>query len=265
VGVPRALVGTARPFRYNDLDGLAAIVRECGGELAAVVMESTRGAEPAPGFLEGVRELAHGCGAKLVFDEISAGFRLTTGGAHLLYGVTPDMAVFSKAMGNGYPISAVIGTAETMDAARYCFLSSTNWTERTGPAAALATIRKFRALDAARKLVALGRRVQDGLSALAAKHGLDVEVGGMTPMTHFAFKTGDNHVMKALYVQEMLDRDILASNLCYVMHAHTEDDVDAYLAATDEAFGVLAAAHAAGDAAARLRGKPSVAGFKRMA
>ncbi|WP_029896942.1 aminotransferase class III-fold pyridoxal phosphate-dependent enzyme [Desulfohalovibrio reitneri] len=265
LGVPAALAGTAHPFAYNDLEALAAIVEQHGANLAAVVMEPTRGAEPAPGFLPGVRELADSCGAVLILDEISAGFRLTTGGAHLLYGLTPDMAVFSKALGNGYPISAVIGRGEVMDAARYCFISSTNWTERTGPAAALATIGKFRRMDAASHLMRLGQAVQEGLRELAAKHGLPMDVGGMKPMTHFSFKDGDPHALKALFVQEMLDRDILASTLCYMMHAHTMDDVGAYLQAADEALAVVAEARAAGDAEGRLRGASSVAGFKRMA
>ena len=135
-----------------------------GRDLAAVVMEPIRDLPAEPGFIEGVRELVDRAGALLVMDEISAGFRMNTGGAHLvLHPVTPDMAVFSKALGNGYPIAAIIGTTSVMQAAQSTFISSTNWTERVGPAAAVAVIKKYRALDVSRRLVALGERVQAGM------------------------------------------------------------------------------------------------------
>jgi len=116
--VPSKLAGTALPFAYNDLDGVAAIVRERGQDLAAVVMEPTRSVDPNPGFLEGVRQLCDRSGAVLVFDEITAGWRLALGGAHLRYGVEPDVAVFAKALGNGHPMAAIIGRARVMEAAQ---------------------------------------------------------------------------------------------------------------------------------------------------
>jgi len=152
-GVPRALAGTAIPFTYNDLAGLEKALAAAGDGLAAIVMEPIRAIEPAPGFLERVRDEAHRRQALLVFDEVSAGFRLNTGGAHLTLGVDPDIAVFAKAIGNGYPMAAVIGTGDAMQAAQGTFVSSTNWTERTGPAAALATLAKHRRLDVGPRLV----------------------------------------------------------------------------------------------------------------
>ena len=140
-GVPKGLVGTAFPFRYNHLGELEEIVAAHGKELAAVVMEPIRDLDPEPGFIEGVRALADEAKAVLIMDEISAGFRLTTGGAHLVvHKIVPDIAVFSKALGNGYPIAAVIGKANPMEAAQNSFISSTCWTERIGPTAAIATI-----------------------------------------------------------------------------------------------------------------------------
>ncbi|MGH9345269.1 MAG: aminotransferase class III-fold pyridoxal phosphate-dependent enzyme, partial [Terriglobia bacterium] len=151
-GVPTCLAGTAAPFHYNRLDQLQNIVSESPRELAAIVMEPIRSQEPAPGFLESVRGLADECGAVLIFDEVTAGFRLNTGGAHLRYGVTPDIAVFAKAISNGYPMAAVIGKGSVMQAAQESFISSTYWTERIGPAAALATIRKHRRCDVSKQL-----------------------------------------------------------------------------------------------------------------
>src|SRR5690606_15159947 len=177
-GVPRGLHGTMLPFQYNRPEELRAIVRE-HGKLAAILMEPVRNHMPDPGSLEEVRELATAAGAVLIFDEITSAFRLNTGGAHLTFSVTPDVAVLAKGMSNGYPMGAIIGTREVMEAAQTSFISSTYWTERIGPAAAMATIRKHRAANAAAHLVAIGKRVQDGWSAAASAQGLPVEVGGI--------------------------------------------------------------------------------------
>ena len=142
LGVPRGLIATALPFRYNHLEDLNAIVAKHESELAAIVMEPIRDQAPPPGFLEGVRKTASAIGAVLIIDEVSAGFRLITGGAHLRFNLEPDMAVFAKAISNGYPMAAIIGRSAVMEAAQNTFISSTYWTERIGPVAALATIRK---------------------------------------------------------------------------------------------------------------------------
>lgn len=263
-GVPEGLRGTALPFRYNDAGALEKIVSERGHELAAIVMEPIRSVEPEPGFLENVRKLADSCGAALIVDEVSAGLRMNTGGAHLLYGLEPDMAVFAKALGNGYPMAAVIGNSSVMQAAQKTFISSTNWTERIGPCAALATLKKHRELDAGKKLVSLGRAVQKGWLELAVRHGLELKVGGIAPLSHFSFETEQPQEVKAYFVQLMLARGFLASTLFYAMYAHTDENVSAYLVAADEAFGEIAAALAEGRVADRLRGEPAAVGFGRL-
>lgn len=264
-GVPRGLAGTALPFRYNHPEELEAIVAAHAEDLAAIVLEPIRSAWPEPGFLEKVRQLADRAGAVLVVDEISSGFRLNTGGAHLALGLVPDVAVLSKALGNGYPIAAIIGKGGVMEAAQTTFISSTNWTERIGPAAALATIRKHRRHDASRHLVAIGREVQEGWVRLAAGHDLALHTSGIYPLSHFSFEHPEALALKAYFVQLMLERGFLASNLFYSMFPHTSDHVKAYLAAVDEAFGLLAEAVAKGDLKKRLRGGPATAGFARLA
>lgn len=263
-GVPKALAGTAFPFRYNQLDELDTIIREHGRSLAAIIMEPIRSTQPAPGFLDGVRQRADATGAVLVVDEVSSGFRLTTGGAHLTLDYTPDIAVFSKAMGNGYPIAAVIGTASVMAAAERSFISSTMWTERIGPVAAIATIQKHRATSAADHLMAIGREVQDGWRAIAARHGVAIEVGGIPPLSHFSFTHPDAQALKALFITRMLDRGFLASLSFYAMLAHTRVHVRAYLDAADAVFAVLADAIRSGDVLARIGNRPAVAGFGRL-
>lgn len=264
-GVPKGLSGTAFPFRYNQLQELHDIIGRCGDELAAIIMEPIRNHEPEPGFLEGVRAAADKTGAVFIIDEISAGFRLTTGGAHLVLtkGV-PDIAVFSKALGNGYPIAAVIGKGEVMASAQKSFISSTYWTERIGPAAAIATIQKHRKVNASKHLIALGREVQEGWQRSAEKHGLPLKISGMKPMGHFDFEDSAAREMKAYFIQLMLDRGFLASNLFYAMYAHTSEHVEAYLKAVDESFKEISRALSGGEIEKHLRGMPSATGFKRL-
>ena len=264
-GVPKGLQGTALPFHYNDLDALQGIVRKNKNELAAIVMEPIRNFEPEPGFFPGIAALAKENNIVLILDEISSGFRLNTGGAHLILGITPDMAVFSKALGNGYPISAIIGKSEVMEAAQRTFISSTNWTESVGPAAALAMIKKHRKIDAGKHLVAIGEKVQQGLSALAKKRGLGLDMFGIPPLTHFSFQKENAHEIKALFVQLMMAQGFLASNLFYSMYAHSMKNVEDYLHAADLAFVEIVDALGKDKVKEKLIGQPAVAGFKRLA
>jgi len=175
-GVPRGLTGTALPFRYNHLEELGKIIQENGKDIAAIVMEPIRDHKPENGFLEGVREIADKSGAVLIIDEISAGLRMNSGGAHLVLGVEPDIAVFSKALGNGYPIAAIIGKSKVMETAQRTFISSTYWTERIGPTAALSTLRKHQRLNAGIHLMEIGQLVQDGWKGVAAKNNLELRL-----------------------------------------------------------------------------------------
>jgi len=264
VGVPRALKGTTWVFRYNDLGSLQEVVSKNRNKIAAIVMEPVRSDQPLPGFLEGVRRLAGEAGAIFIIDEISAGFRMNCGGAHLLYGIKPDIAVFSKALGNGYPVAAIIGRASVMESAQKSFISSTMWTERIGPVAALATIKKFREVKAHERLMEIGRLVQDGWERASLRHGLPVKVSGIYPLSHFIFDDQEQPVMTAFFVQEMLMKGFLASNSFYSMFAHTKEHVTAYLTAADEVFGRIKQLKGAGGLRAALKGEPSASGFKRI-
>lgn len=265
-GVPRGLAGTTLPFRYNHLEDLEAIATKVSGKLAAIVMEPIRSELPQPGFIEGVRKIADKCGAVLVMDEISAGLRYCTGGAHLvLHSVQPDIAVFSKALANGYAMAAVIGRKGVMEAAQKTFISSTNWTERVGPTAAIATLKKHQREKAHEQFLRHGKKIMQNWQSIGEKYGFAIHTGGMEAMGHFSFDAPDFLSYKAYFVQLMLEKGILASNLCYLMLAHTDDDIDFYLESCDAAFAKMAEARDKGDLAARLRGKPATAGFKRIA
>ena len=264
-GVPRILAGTALPFRYNHIEELEVIVEQHKNEIAAIVMEPIRSDKPEEGFLRKVRDIADVEGVLLIFDEISAGFRMNTAGAHMVLACTPDMAVFSKAMGNGYPIGAIIGKSAIMEAAQNTFISSTMWTERIGPTAAIATIKKHRAVDAGSHLMMIGNFIQDGWRALALKNGLVIDVGGIPPLSHFIFRYANNLAMKALFVQFMLERNFLASTLFYAMYAHQAEHVEKYLTAVDEAFTTISELNHTGNIEKSLKGLPANTGFKRLA
>lgn len=264
VGVPRALKGTALTFRYNDLNNLREVITPCKNEIAAIVMEPIRNIEPMPGFLSGVRDIAHEIGAVFIFDEISSAFRMNAGGAHLRFQIAPDMAVFSKSLGNGYPIAAIIGISDVMDAAQKTFISSTMWTERIGPVAALETIRKFEQRSVASRLMELGQQVQEGWRRAARAAGLRIHISGIYPLSHFSFEDSEHAVMKAFLVQEMLDRKFLASNLFYPMFSHTDKHVAKYLEDMGDVFLCLSRLKASGRLKNALRGQPASVGFKRL-
>jgi len=264
-GVPSKLAGTALPFAYNDLDGLAAVVRNAGRDLAAVVMEPTRSVDPQPGFLEGVRELCDRAGAVLVFDEITAGWRLALGGAHLRYGVQPDVAVFAKAISNGHPMAAIVGRSGVMEAAQESFISSTYWTEGVGPAAALATIRKMERVDVPGHVRAMGTRLRDGLRKIAARHAVPLKLAGHPAITTIDFDHPDALALQTLLTVRMLDHGILAGSGFYATLAHTEEHVDMYLAAAHDVFAELAEAIRDGDVARRIGGPVRHSGFRRLA
>lgn len=263
-GVPRGLRGTACPFHYNRLAELKAIVDAHHGELAAIVMEPVRSEPPLPGFLEGIRDLAGEIGAVLIFDEVTTGFRLTDGGVHKLLGVNPDIAVFAKAMANGYPMAAIVGTPAVMEAAQSTFISSTNWTERIGPAAALATIRKHRREHVAEHLVRIGELTMAGWKRAAADAGLKVHVEGLPSLAHFAFDYPDELALTTLFTQEMLQRGYLAYNQFKPSFAHQPAHVEAYMAAVASSFAIIADAVRVGDAASRVHGPLAQRGFYRL-
>jgi glutamate-1-semialdehyde aminotransferase/spore coat polysaccharide biosynthesis protein SpsF (cytidylyltransferase family) len=263
-GVPRELIGTALPFRYNNLEELYTVITDHRDNLAAIVMEPIRDQEPAPGFLEEVRELASKIGAVLVFDEITAGFRLTNGGAHLQYGQPPDIAVFAKAMSNGYPMAAIIGNEMVMQSAQDTFISSTYWTERIGPTAALATIRKHRQYGVHNHLTHMGTLVQDGWLRAAEQTGLHLHVGGIKPLSHFSFADEQAQVARTLFTQLMLEKSFLAGSSFYATFAHQEQHIQRYLEAVTEVFSRIAHFLEQGTLQEQLKGPLAHSGFHRL-
>ncbi len=263
-GVPRGLKGTAIPFKYNDTKTFLKLLKRYKKELAAVVMEPIRNHYPKKSFLETIQREAKKAGIVLIIDEVSAGFRLANGGAHLKLGLEPDIAVFSKALGNGFPIAAIIGKREVMQAAQSSFISSTMWTERVGFVSALAMIKKFIQKGVAKHICQMANDVQKGWLRLANKHKLIIEVSGIPPFGHFDFKYKEPLVLKTLFSQFMLDKGFLASNVYYGSFAHKEEHLKKYLQACDEAFALIKKAVDSDNPKKYLKGPVSQTGFKRL-
>lgn len=262
-GVPRTLQGSAVTFAFNDLAGLREIMS--GGDVGVIIMEVERSSAPAPGFLEAVRNLATENGAVLVFDESTSGFRRTLGGHHLTIGIDPDMAVFGKTLGNGYAITAVIGRDEVMDVARDLFLSSTFWTERIGPSAALAAIAAMEEDEAPARIDALGRTYRHLLSQAAESAGVPIGFSGLPALTAVSISTiPEQTLFKTYVVSEMLAQGYLAGPTLYAVTPH-ENHLERYV---DVMAGILDKLSELGNSGARSAlGDQRIAtgGFARLA
>jgi len=242
IGVPRALAGTVLPFPYGDLAALGQLFDDHKGQVAAVIMEPLRSVVPAAGYLEGIRKLCGEHGAVLIFDEVTSGFRLSVGGVQDYLGVTPDMAVFAKAISNGYPMAAVVGRRDVMEPAGRMFISSTYWSDTIGLRAALTTIHELKRREVPSGLQRLGSQLQQRLNAVAAETGLAVRCGGLSIHPSLQFETDDAMLkskLATLYIQEMAKRGCHGYASFYLNAAQGEPEVEQTVAAARQVFALL--------------------------
>ena len=261
-GVPQNLKGTVLPFNYNDIDGLTNLIAQ--NNIGVIMMEVSRSVGPQDGFLQKVRDLATQNGIVLMFDECTSGFRQTFGGLHKMYGVDPDMAMFGKALGNGYAITAIIGRPEIMEAAQTTFISSTFWTERIGPTAALATLDVMSRTESWSQITKTGEAITQRWCDLAKKHELKITTGGLPSLTNFTFESPNALAYKTLITQEMLGQGFLASNSVYVCTEHTQDVVDEYFTLLNPIFRTIRQCEDGKDVMSLLNGPICDSGFKRL-
>lgn len=262
LGVPDKLSGSVHPFRYNDFDTLKALVDE--KNIGVIKMEPMRSEAPAEGFLKQVRNLASQRGIVLVFDECTSGFRQNFGGLHLKFEVEPDMAVFGKALGNGYAVTAVLGKREIMEVAQSTFISSTFWTERIGSVAALATLDAMQDEKPWLDIIATGKTIMDGWQKLSSKYDLPLSTKGLPSLAAFNFNSPNNLSYKTLITQNMLEQGFLAANSVYVCSAHTKKDVSTYFDALEPIFALIQECEQGRDVMAELKGPICHAGFSRL-
>ncbi|MDP3443065.1 MAG: aminotransferase class III-fold pyridoxal phosphate-dependent enzyme, partial [Ignavibacteria bacterium] len=263
-GVPKGLKNTIFPFNYNNIDELEEIVQTHLNEIGVIIMEPQRDEEPNPGFLEHVREIANSINAVLIFDEVTSAFRINYGGIHLVYNVSPDIAVFGKALGNGFPIAAIIGTRKIMEHAQNSFISSTFWTERIGFVAALATLKKMGTECVQEKMVYFGTRIKNGWEQLARKHNLNIKIDGIITQLHIHFNYKDQLAIDTLLTQEMLLKGYLAGTQIYVTYAYTDSIIDKYLLDLDFALVKIKVAIDSGKIQDYLLNEQRNPNFKRL-
>ncbi len=243
-GVPAAVRALTHPFRYNELSSLEQLLAEHPGEFAAVIMEPTNFEPPVPGFLPGVKDLARQHGALLIFDEICSGFHLGLGGAQKLLGVTPDLSCFGKAMGNGFPISCIVGRADVMVVFDEIFFSFTFAGEVASMAAAMKVLDILENTDALAMMEANGRILQDGFNTLAKEAGLSGRLKATAHPTWSLLKFhdgdgNDSQLLRSLLQQEAVKRGILLLATHNLTAAHDLTDIHQTLEAYAEVFKTL--------------------------
>ena len=263
-GVPKGLKGTSYPFRYNNIDDLKKIIIKNKNNVAAIIMEPMRNFIPKNNFLKKIKSIAKKNKIVLIFDEITSGFRLCPGGAHKVLKVNPDMAVFGKALGNGYPISCIIGKKSVMSHFENSFISSTAWTERTGAVAANATIKKYISKKVHLKINKFGGIIKKKLKSISAKYNLPINLFGYNSIVVFVFKHKEQNILKALFIQYMLEQKILASNIVFLNNAHTKEDLKKYFTAIDKVFKKISRFKDTKQMKSHLIGEPSRSNFSRL-
>lgn len=261
-GVPQNLRGTVFPFNYNNFAELETLVNT--QDIGVIKMEVVRNKGPEDNFLQKVRKLATDRGIVLIFDECTSGFRQTFGGLHKMYDVEPDMAMFGKALGNGYGITATIGRREIMEAAQSTFISSTFWTERIGPTAALKTLEVMERLQSWDTITQTGLQIRQSWQTLADKHGLNIDHWGLPALTGFTFQSPNALAYKTLITQEMLAKGYLAGNSVYVCTEHTPEVVNGFFEALDPVFALIKECEEGRDVMNLLNGPVCHGGFKRL-
>ncbi len=234
IGVPDTLANTVFPFHYNNYEELETLVKN--NNIGTIKMEVTRNEEPKDDFLQKVRKLADKNNIVLIFDECTSGFRETFGGMHIKYGVEPDIAMFGKALGNGYAITAVLGKQDVMDAAQSTFISSTFWTERIGPTAALKTLEVMEKNESWKTISDTGLSVAKKWKELSSKYEIEIKVFGISAIPIFYFDSPHKLEYKTFLTQEMLKKGFLANTSFYASTAHTNDIVEEYFHALEPIF-----------------------------
>lgn len=261
-GVPAALKGLTVTFQYRDLAALRSIISE--SRPAAVVMEVSRTFEPDLEFLQGVRELTKQNSIVLIFDECTSGFRETFGGLHKKYGIEPDILVLAKAIGNGYALSAVQGRREVMEYGQESFISSTFWTERIGPTAALATLAVMEQTKSWKTISEMGKKIKDVWRELARANDLEIQVSGLDALASFSFASSNHFKYKTLITQEMLKKGILAATSVYVCTDHGEDELARYAEELSGVFALIRECKDGRDIDSLLEGPVCHSGFNRL-
>ena len=243
-GVPSSVRELTHRVSFNDIDAVRKLLENYHGNVAALIMEPMNAVEPYKGYFEELKILLHSYGALLIFDEVITGFRYSEGGAQQLFGVIPDLSSFGKSMGNGMPISAVVGRTDIMHEMEEIFFSSTFGGETLSLAAAIATIDKIRRENVIDRIWDTGSKVADAVRSKIDEHGLSgvINLVGKAPWTILQFLNHPNasgDALKTLFLREMLANGVLllgSNNICF---AHDSRDITHIEKAYSAAFKLI--------------------------
>ncbi len=236
-GVPRSLSKTALPFNMEDIDAFEKLIKKNQKDLAAIIIEPCRADYPSKELLIQIQSICNKYGIILIFDEITSGFRLFPGGAHLLHKeIKPDIAIFAKSISNGYPFATIIGSKKIMQSGSETFISSTSWTERIGSVAAKATIEKYIKHSVHKKIIKTGDSLKKIWHNSGHKYSLDLQVSGLPSLPSFSFNNKDNLLMMSYYTARMLDFNILGFRQFKPSFSHNKNHLNEYKKAVDIIF-----------------------------
>ncbi len=266
-GVPESAIKLVFEFKYNDLDSLQRIFENHPGDIAAVILEPVAMYAPENGFLESVASLAKKNGALLIFDEIITGFRLSLGGAQSYFSVTPDLSAFGKAMANGYPISALVGKKEIMDAVQdKVFLSSTFGGDLLGITAAIKTINILKEKKVNEHILTLGKQLKDGINEAIKNNRMEAICEGMHHKTFLLFRDMEGvpaKMIEAIFRQECLSRGAFLGYGHFISLSHTTEDIQRSTDLATEVFAIIREALDRGQISNLLKGDLPQDVFKR--
>tara|TARA_B100000795_G_C22791086_1_gene436968 strand:- start:477 stop:1190 length:714 start_codon:yes stop_codon:yes gene_type:complete len=233
-------------------------------KIGTVKMEVSRNQMPQNNFLKKIRDICTKNGIVLIFDECSSGFRQTFGGLHKLYNVNPDIATFGKALGNGYPITAIIGKKEVMDAAKESFISSTFWGDRIGPVAALATLKEMQKIKSWKTITKKGEYLRKEWVKIAKKHELNLSIAGIPSSSSFIINSNKFLEYKTFISQEFLKKNFLVSNIVQFSVVHKQKIIDEYLYHLDGLFKIISECERGRNIYKLLEQPVCTSGFKRL-
>ena len=238
-GVPSALKGNTYSVKFNDLNSIKRIIKK-DKDISSIIMEVERDQKPKLNYLKSIRKICNKNNICLIFDECTSGFRETYGGLHLKYKIYPDIAMFGKAIGNGYALTAVIGKKKIMDKSKDTFISSTFWSERIGYTAALATLKEMKKIKSWKIITKKGQFIKKQLFKIAQKYGLDIKFSGLDSLIKFELKGLKKYDYNKFIIEKMLSKNFLACQNIYVSVAHNKKIINKYLSYMNNIFRDLA-------------------------
>ena len=262
-GVPKNLKNTVYPFKFNDYEALEKICSQ--NKIGVIKMEIFRNIPPKNNFLNKVRTLATKKNIVLIFDECTSGFRESFGGLHLKYGVYPDICILGKALGNGFPITAVLGKRSVMENAQTSFISSTFWTERSGYVAGLKTLEIMEDIKSWEIITTQGKKIKKMISRIAKNNNIKIDISGLDACPSYSINSKKWQEYKTLITQNLLKERILGANTTYTSICHNDHVIKNYEIKLNKIFNSIKKIESSEESVeSYLEGPVSHSGFKRL-